>query len=216
MMLENHVALVTGAGRGIGKAIALALADEGAFVVVNYNGSEARAMETVSQIQEKGGRAEAIRCNVADFAACREMVEGIISHHGRLDILVNNAGITRDNLLMKMSEEEFDAVIHTNLKGAFNCMKHISRQMIKQRSGRIINISSVSGVAGNASLICVFKCSSISSGEWYGSTLYEAAVTILSELFFRFITDEEVVCVSFEANCVSASNWVLRWVSTIS
>lgn len=150
MMLENQVALVTGAGRGIGKAIALLLADEGAFVVVNYNGSEARAMETVNQIQDKGGRAEAIRCNVSDFAACREMVEGIISRHGRLDILVNNAGITRDNLLMKMSEEEFDAVIDTNLKGAFNCMKHISRQMIKQRSGRIINISSVSGVAGNA------------------------------------------------------------------
>lgn len=150
MMLENHVALVTGAGRGIGKAIALALADEGAFVVVNYNGSEARAMETVSQIQEKGGRAEAIRCNVADFAACREMVEGIISHHGRLDILVNNAGITRDNLLMKMSEEEFDAVIATNLKGAFNCTRHVARQMLKQKSGRIINMSSVSGVLGNA------------------------------------------------------------------
>lgn len=150
MILENQVALVTGAGRGIGKAIALALADEGAFVIVNYNGSKEKAEETAARIREKGGKAEAVQCNVADFAACKEMMEGIIARHGRLDVLVNNAGITRDNLLMKMSEDEFDAVIETNLKGAFNCMKHIARQMVKQRSGRIINISSVSGVAGNA------------------------------------------------------------------
>ncbi len=150
MMLENQVALVTGAGKGIGKAIALALASNGAAVIVNYNGSKERAKETVNQIQENGGKAEAIGCNVADFNSCKEMLEDVISRYGRLDILVNNAGITKDNLLMKMSEEDFDAVIDINLKGAFNCMKHVARQMIKQKSGRIINISSVSGVAGNA------------------------------------------------------------------
>lgn len=150
MMLENRVALVTGAGRGIGRAIALKLASEGAAVIVNYNGSESKAKEVVSLIEEKGGKAEAFQCNVADFSACGQMMESIIEKYGHLDILVNNAGITKDNLLIKMSEEEFDAVIDTNLKGAFHCMKHVSRQMVKQRSGRIINISSVSGVSGNA------------------------------------------------------------------
>lgn len=150
MMLENRVALVTGAGRGIGRAIALKLASEGAIVIVNYNGSESRAKEVVSQITEQGGKAAACQCNVADFAACGQMMETIIKDYGHLDILVNNAGITKDNLLMKMSEEEFDQVIDINLKGAFHCMKHVSRQMIKQRQGRIINISSVSGVSGNA------------------------------------------------------------------
>ncbi len=150
MMLENRVALVTGAGRGIGRAIALKLASEGAIVIVNYNGSESRAKEVVSQITEQGGKAATYQCNVADFAACGQMMETIIKDYGHLDILVNNAGITKDNLLMKMSEEEFDQVIDINLKGAFHCMKHVSRQMIKQRQGRIINISSVSGVSGNA------------------------------------------------------------------
>ena len=135
-MLEGKIALVTGASRGIGRQIALTLGAKGASVIVNYNGSAAKA--------------EAIQCNVSDFAACKAMMEDIVSRYGRLDILVNNAGITRDNLIMKMSEEDFDAVIQTNLKGVFNCIKHISRQMIKQKSGRIINISSVSGVLGNA------------------------------------------------------------------
>lgn len=150
MKLENQVALVTGAGRGIGKAIAKALAAEGAMVIVNYNGSEQRAAETVKEIEDSGGKAQAIRCNVADFTACKAMLDTVIQEQGHLDILVNNAGITRDGLLMKMSEEDFDAVISTNLKGAFNCTRHIARQMIKQRGGRIINISSVSGVLGNA------------------------------------------------------------------
>ena len=150
MKLENKVALVTGAGRGIGKAIAKALAAEGAVVIVNYNGSAQRAGETVKEIEEAGGKALAIRCNVADFTACKDMIDGIIKEQGRLDILVNNAGITRDGLLMKMSEEDFDSVMDTNLKGAFNCIRHAARQMIKQKSGRIISISSVSGVLGNA------------------------------------------------------------------
>lgn len=150
MKLENKVALVTGAARGIGKAIAKALAAEGAVVIVNYNGSAQRAAETVKEIEEAGGKALAIRCNVADFTACKDMIDGIIKEQGRLDILVNNAGITRDGLLMKMSEEDFDSVMDTNLKGAFNCIRHAARQMIKQKSGRIISISSVSGVLGNA------------------------------------------------------------------
>ena len=118
--------------------------------MVNYNGSAARAEEVVNEITAAGGKAEAIQCNVAEFDKCAELLSGIIKQYGRLDILVNNAGITRDNLLMKMSEEDFDAVIQTNLKGVFNCVKHVSRQMLKQKSGRIINISSVSGVLGNA------------------------------------------------------------------
>lgn len=148
--LDNKIAVVTGASRGIGRQIALTLAGEGAAVIVNYNGSEAKALEVVKEIQALGGRAEAIQCSVADYEKTEEMMKQIIAKYKRIDILVNNAGITKDNLLMKMSEEEFDGVIDTNLKGAFNCMKHVSRQMLKQKSGRIINISSVSGVMGNA------------------------------------------------------------------
>lgn len=149
-MLEGKVAVVTGAGRGIGRAIALRLAADGAAVIVNYNGSAKRAEETVNEITKNGGRAEAIQCSVSDYESVAAMMDGIIKKYGSIDILVNNAGITKDNLLMKMSEEDFDAVIDTNLKGVFNCMKHVARQMIKQRGGRIINISSVSGVLGNA------------------------------------------------------------------
>lgn len=149
-MLQDKIALVTGASRGIGRQIALTLGACGAYVIINYNGSAQGAQETVQKIQAAGGQAEAIQCNISDFAASKEMIDGIIKTKGRLDILVNNAGITRDNLLMKMPEEDFDAVIQTNLKGVFNCMKHVSRQMLKQKSGRIINISSVSGVLGNA------------------------------------------------------------------
>lgn len=150
MKLENQIALVTGAGRGIGKAIAMELAAEGARVIVNYNGSGERAEEVVSLIGQNGGMAEAVHCNVADFAAVRDMVQNCIRKYGRLDILVNNAGITRDNLFVGMSEEDYDAVMDTNLKGAFFCARHAARQMLRQKYGRIINISSVSGVMGNA------------------------------------------------------------------
>ena len=149
-MLEGKIALVTGASRGIGRQIAKTLAAKGAFVIVNYNGSAAKAEEVVKEIQAAGGNGQAVQCNVSDFESCKEMLDAVVKEHGRLDILVNNAGITRDNLLMKMSEEDFDAVIQTNLKGVFNCTRHIARQMLKQKSGRIINISSVSGVMGNA------------------------------------------------------------------
>ena len=149
-MLEEKIAVVTGASRGIGRAIAKELALKGAFEIVNYYGSKQAADETVNEITQAGGKAVGVQCNVADAAECEAFINNIISEYGRIDILVNNAGITRDNLLMKLSEEEFDAVIATNLKGAFNCIKRVSRQMLKQKSGRIINISSVSGVMGNA------------------------------------------------------------------
>ena len=150
MNLTGKVTLVTGASRGIGRQIALTLAGYGATVIVNYNGSAAKAEEVVNEITANGGMAESMQCSVSDFEKSKEMIDGIVKKYGRLDILVNNAGITKDNLIMKMSEDDFDAVIATNLKGAFNCIKHVSRQMLKQRSGRIINLSSVSGVAGNA------------------------------------------------------------------
>ena len=149
-MLEQKVAVITGASRGIGRQIALSMAKEGAAVIVNYHGSEARAKEVVDEIRNAGGQAESYQCDVSDFNQAAALMEYALTTYGRVDILVNNAGITRDNLLMKMSEEDFDVVLNTNLKGAFNCIRHISRQMIKQRSGKIINISSVSGVMGNA------------------------------------------------------------------
>ncbi|HJB33455.1 MAG TPA: 3-oxoacyl-[acyl-carrier-protein] reductase [Candidatus Blautia merdipullorum] len=149
-MLDKKVALVTGASRGIGREIALTLAAQGNFVVVNYNGSEARAKEVVETIEKNGGQAAAYQCSVSNFNACQEMIQNIIKEYGRLDILVNNAGITRDNLIMRMKEEDFDAVINTNLKGTFNTIRHTARQMLKQKSGKIINISSVSGILGNA------------------------------------------------------------------
>lgn len=144
-MLEKKVALVTGASRGIGREIARELAKEGAFVIVNYQGSAAAAEAAAEEI---GG--VALQCDVSDFDACGAMIEAVIKEYGRIDILVNNAGITRDGLIMKMSEADFDAVLNTNLKGAFNTIRHASRYFLKQRSGRIINISSVSGVMGNA------------------------------------------------------------------
>lgn len=148
--LVGKVALVTGASRGIGRAIALALADQGAAVLVNYNGSRERALEVVARIEQSGGQAEAVGCDVADFAACGKLVEEIIAKYGHVDILVNNAGVTRDNLILRMSEEEYDKVLDTNLKGAFNTIRHLSRYFLKQRGGKVINISSVSGVMGNA------------------------------------------------------------------
>lgn len=149
-MLTGKVALVTGAGRGIGREIALTLARNGAAVIVNYNGSKERAEEVVDQIRQQGGSAEAVQCNVADFAESERMVQTILAQYGKVDILVNNAGITRDNLIMRMTEADYDAVLDTNLKGAFHMIHHLSRSFLRQRSGKIINISSVSGVMGNA------------------------------------------------------------------
>ena len=149
-MLTGKNALVTGAGRGIGKAIALELAAKGAFVIVNYNGSKEAAEQTVAEIKAAGGDAISYQCSVSDYEACGAMITALIKEYAHIDILVNNAGITRDGLLMKMSEEDFDAVINTNLKGCFNTIRHMSRYFLKQRAGKIINISSVSGILGNA------------------------------------------------------------------
>ena len=149
-MLEGKVALVTGASRGIGREIARTLARYGAAVVVNYNGSKERADEVVTEITGNGGRAVAVQANVASAGEIAKLFEEAVSAFGRIDILVNNAGITKDNLILKMSEEEFDAVLDTNLKGAFLCRKHAAKLMLKQRGGRIVNISSISGIIGNA------------------------------------------------------------------
>ena len=150
MKITGKVAVITGASRGIGRATAMELAKRGAFVIVNYRGSEEAALETVAEIKSAGGDAVCMAWDVSDYAECEKNIKQIIDTFGRIDILVNNAGITRDDLLMKLSEEDFDAVIAANLKGTF-CMLHfVSRQMLRQRSGRIINISSVVGIFGNA------------------------------------------------------------------
>ncbi|MFP3154123.1 3-oxoacyl-[acyl-carrier-protein] reductase [Lachnospiraceae bacterium ZAX-1] len=149
-MLKGKIVLVTGASRGIGKELAITLAKEGGTVIVNYNGSKEAADMVVSDIQKDGGNAEAYACNVADFEAVKSMISDIVAKYAQLDILVNNAGITKDNLIMRITEADYDSVLSVNLKGTFNTMKHAARQMLKQKSGCIINISSVSGILGNA------------------------------------------------------------------
>lgn len=148
--LEGKVALVTGGARGIGRAISLQLAKDGAHVAINYAGSEAAAKELAQEIESLGRQAMTIQANVGDAQQVNDMIKKVVTEFGQLDILVNNAGITKDNLLMRMKEEEWDDVININLKGVFNCIKGVTRQMMKQRQGRIINISSVVGVMGNA------------------------------------------------------------------
>jgi 3-oxoacyl-[acyl-carrier protein] reductase len=148
--LQGQAALVTGASRGIGRSIAFALAEAGANVAVNYSGSEAAAQAVVDEIKQLGVEAFAVQANVGQSDQAENLIKEVTNVFGRIDILVNNAGITRDNLIMRMKEEEFDQVIETNLKGVFNCLKSASRPMMKQRYGRIINISSVVGVLGNA------------------------------------------------------------------
>jgi 3-oxoacyl-[acyl-carrier protein] reductase len=150
MILEGKKALVTGASRGIGREVALELARQGADVAINYSGSEAKANEVVDEIKALGRKAFAIQCDVANSESVTSMIKEVVEQFGRVDILVNNAGITRDNLLMRMKEEEWDSVINTNLKGVFLCTKAVTRQMMKQRSGRIINMASIVGVSGNA------------------------------------------------------------------
>ena len=148
--LEGKTAIVTGASRGIGAEIAKYLAKEGARIAVNYSGSQSKAEEVVNEITANGGEAFAIQASVSDVESVAAMISETMNRFGSIDILVNNAGITRDNLLMRMKENEWDDVINTNLKGVFLCTKAVTRQMMKQRSGRIISISSVVGVSGNA------------------------------------------------------------------
>ena len=148
--MEKKVAVVTGASRGIGAAIARELAAAGMYVVINYCGSEEKAQELKTEIEQNGGEASIYKCDVSDNVACKEFIGNVIAEYGHLDVLVNNAGITRDGLLMRMSEEDFDKVLDTNLKGTFHTIRAALRQMIRQRSGRIINMASVVGVSGNA------------------------------------------------------------------
>ena len=147
---ENKIVLVTGAGRGIGASIAKRFASEGAEVIVNYSGNDEAAQKTVDEITATGGQAQKYKCSVNDSDSVKVMIDEIIKKFGRIDILVNNAGITKDGLMLRMTDEDFDRVIDVNLKGTFNCTKYVSKYMLKQKSGKIINISSVVGLSGNA------------------------------------------------------------------
>lgn len=147
---ENKIVLVTGAGRGIGASIAKRFASEGAEVIVNYSGNDEAAQKTVDEITATGGQAQKYKCSVNDSESVKVMIDEIIKEFGRIDILVNNAGIIKDGLMLRMTDEDFDRVIDVNLKGTFNCTKYVSKYMLKQKSGKIINISSVVGLSGNA------------------------------------------------------------------
>jgi len=148
--MKNKAALVTGASRGIGKATALALAREGCKVAVNYIKNESEAQRVVEEIKGMGGEALAIKGDVASFTESEEMINFCLDKFNRIDILINNAGVTRDSLLMRMKEEDWDKVINANLKGVYNCTRAVLRPMMKQKEGRIINIASVVGISGNA------------------------------------------------------------------
>ena len=150
MQIEGKVAFVTGASRGIGRAIALTLAEAGADVAVNYAGNAAAAEEVAAEIRKMGRRALILQGDVSQTEAAASMLDAVVAEFGRCDILVNNAGITRDGLLMRMKEEDWDAVLNTNLKGVFNCTKAALKYMMKQRAGKIVNIASVVGIMGNA------------------------------------------------------------------
>lgn len=150
MLLDGKVALVTGASRGIGRAVALKLASEGAKVAINYAGSQGKAEEVKAEIEKMGGEAILVQANVADKDAVEQMVGAVVEAFGAIDILVNNAGITRDGLLARMKDEDFEAVVDTNLKGVFYCTKAVAKLMMKKRSGRIVNMASVVGLTGNA------------------------------------------------------------------
>ncbi len=149
MDLSGRVALVTGSSRGIGRAVALELAGQGAMVAVNYAGNAAAAEETAAAVQALGTRAMVVKADVADQGQVDAMIKSVLTEYGRLDILVNNAGVTRDNLLPRIREEDWDAVLNVNLKGAYNCSRAVLRPMLKAKWGRIINISSVVGLSGN-------------------------------------------------------------------
>lgn len=149
-MLSGKIALITGGSRGIGRAVAMEFAKNGASIAINYAGNEAAAQETISELKALGVRAEAFKGDISRFDDAKKVIDEVKESFGAIDILVNNAGITRDGLLLRMKEEDFDKVLSVNLKGAFNCIRHMSGIMLKQRSGRIINISSVVGITGNA------------------------------------------------------------------
>lgn len=148
-MFKNKTAVITGASRGIGKEIAIAFAKSGANVVLNYNRSEESIREVKQRIEEAGGKAVAVQADVSNSEDAKRLIQTAVEHFKTVDILVNNAGITKDMLLMRMTEEDFNQVIDVNLKGTFHCLKHASNVMLKQKSGKIINMASVVGLAGN-------------------------------------------------------------------
>lgn len=148
--MSEKIAVVTGGSRGIGAAIAKKLVSQGMTVIINYCGSEGRALAVKSEIEAAGGQAEAWRCDVSDCGQCESFVKAVMEKYGRIDVLVNNAGITRDGLMMRMTDENFSRVIDTNLKGTFYMMRFVSRYMLKAKKGRIINMASVVGLMGNA------------------------------------------------------------------
>ncbi len=149
MDFNGKVALITGSSRGIGKSVAKDLASKRAFVIINYASNEQAAQSVKDEIESKGGKCEVRGFDVSSYSQVNDEIDSIVKNHGELNFLVNNAGITRDNLLMRMKEEDWDAVINVNLKGVFNCTKAASKYMVKQKSGRIVNISSVVGEMGN-------------------------------------------------------------------
>jgi 3-oxoacyl-[acyl-carrier protein] reductase len=149
MNKDNKIAFITGASRGIGKAIAISLAKDGIYVIINYRNNEESAKEVLDEITNLGGNGEIIQGDISNFDESKEVIDKIVQECGKIDIMVNNAGITRDQLLLRMTEEDFDSVINVNLKGTFNCIKNVTRSMMKKRSGKIINIASVVGLSGN-------------------------------------------------------------------
>ena len=179
-MFEGKVALVTGAGKGIGKEIALELARGGAKCGINYASSAAGAEIVAEEIRAMGSEAMTYKCDVSDADAVQKMITDVMEQYGRIDILVNNAGITKDGLMLKMTEADFMAVLDINLKGAFNCMKHVSRIMLKQRYGHIINMSSVSGVMGNAGQVnyCASKAGIIGMTKSLARELGSRNITV--------------------------------------
>jgi len=149
-MMINKIALITGGSRGIGKSIVQTLSKEGYFTIINYQSNQAIAEKLLEEIKTHGGDGICYQCDISSFDATERMFKDIIMQFNRIDVLINNAGITKDQLMLRMTEEEFDTVLDVNLKGAFNCIKHVTRQMLKQRFGNIINITSVVGISGNS------------------------------------------------------------------
>ena len=149
MILEGQIAVVTGGSRGIGRAVSIRLAKEGANVIINYITNEDSATETLREIEARGGKAEILRFDVSSFEEVQQVFRGVLDKHKQIDILVNNAGITRDNLFVRMKEVEWSRVLEINLSGSFNCCRAAAKPMMKQKSGKIVNISSVAGVMGN-------------------------------------------------------------------
>lgn len=179
-LLLGKVAVVTGAGRGIGRAIALKLADAGANLVLNYRSSEKETEELIKEIEAKGVKAVSVKADVSKFDEAEEIIKKAKSEFGKVDILVNNAGITRDGLVMRMKEQDFDDVINVNLKGAFNCIRHVSPLMVKNKGGRIINISSVVGIVGNPGQInyCAAKAGIIGMTKSTAKELGSRGITV--------------------------------------